>query len=106
MDMHEHPKSLLVDKDGKETRLNYIEARKRIYVKEYCRLVRKLPEYKELQELYAAKKTLVLCEVDVPDKAIMSLGLLNELLDNEKIRFGHGLCLAKALLEDSENING
>ena len=48
--------SLLVDKDGKETRLNYIEARKRIYVKEYCRLVRKLPEYKELQELYAAKK--------------------------------------------------
>lgn len=96
--------SLLIDKNGTETRLDYIEARKRIYIKEYCRLVRKLPEYQELKNyLLEENKTLVICEIDVPDNEVMSLEKLEKMADDKKIRFGHGLCLAWELLKEMPN---
>ena len=40
--------SVTISKDGTQTRLNYINARKQIYTKEYIRLIKQLPEYQEL----------------------------------------------------------
>lgn len=40
--------ALSIDKDGLETRLDYLSARKELYVKEYIRLIRALPEYNTL----------------------------------------------------------
>ena len=40
--------SLIIDKDGSQTRLDYIQFRKEVYCKEYSRLIRQLPEYKTL----------------------------------------------------------
>lgn len=95
--------SLLIDKDGAETRLDYIEARKEIYVKEYCRLVRQMPEFNELLDLLKQKKHLIICEVDVPDNEVMRIDKLEQLVNNTSIRFGHGLCLAWELLKEYQH---
>lgn len=40
--------SLCIDEYGNEDRMNYITSRKYMYVKEYIRLIKKLPEYNKL----------------------------------------------------------
>ncbi len=95
--------SLLCPLNKPEERLSYLEARDRIYVREYCRLVRKEPEYLTLLNLLRANKTLIICEIDVPDNNQLSMDVLNFLQNSTTKPFGHGLCLAKALLEDLEN---
>ena len=95
--------SLEISKDGTEQRLNYLEARKEIYFKEYCRLVEKLPEYKTLLGMLQKGQDIVLCETDVPDNEIMDQEKLAALLINPSIKFGHGLCLAYSLLNHLNN---
>ena len=90
--------SLYIGLDGIEKRLDYIQARKNIYVKEYCRLIRKIPEFEELRNALKENKTLIICEIDVPDNEIITLPKLDTLLNNKRIKFGHGLCLAMELL--------
>lgn len=94
--------SLLIDKNnGLEKRFNYIEARKNIYLKEYCRLIKKLDLYKELVDLYKnKKKTLIICETDVPDNEIITRAKLEKLIEDPSKPFGHGLCLAWCLLDE------
>lgn len=92
--------SLLIDANGNETRLDYITARKRIYIDEYCRLVRAMPKFLELKRHLAQGKTLIICEVDVPDNEIITIEKLERLAEDERITFGHGLCLAWELLKD------
>lgn len=92
--------TLLIDENGNEKRLSYIEARKEIYIKEYCRLVRKLPEFNRLSRLLNEGKNLVICEVDVPDNEVVTIEKLEKLVENKSIKFGHGLCLAWELLKD------
>ena len=91
--------SLLIDRDGKERRLGYIEARKVIYFEEYCRLIEQLPEFEQLLKLLNEKKNLIICEVDVPDNEIITLEKIKTLIDCPSIKFGHGLCLAYSLLK-------
>jgi hypothetical protein len=105
--------SLLITSD-RNIRLNYIEARKRIYVQEYCRLVRKLPEYLQLLNKVRSGENICICEIDVPSKEkkgyynnvdenglyYADLVTLNQLLNDPSEPFGHGLCLCLALLED------
>jgi len=96
-------------------RLNYIEARQQIYIKEYSRLIRNLDIYKEL--LNELKQGINLCiyEIDVPEKNKKgnfkfvneidntyncTIENLNILSNDPSEAFGHGLCLAKTLLED------
>lgn len=95
--------TLLIDKDGREERLDYIEARNRLYITEYCRLVRALPEFRELVEILKSGKTLIICEVDVPNGETMSIQKLETLAQDKNIKFGHGLCLAWELLKTLEN---
>jgi hypothetical protein len=99
--------SLLIDKDGRERRLNYLEARQKIYIQEYNRLVKKLPEYQKLKDLLIQHdKTLVICEIDVPDNETMTLEKLEKLAADERQPFGHGLCLAWELLKEIKKNSG
>jgi len=91
---------LYKDKMGIETKLNFIESRKQIYLKEYCRLIRNLDLYKELLNLLNNDFELVICEIDVLDNKVLDLELLEKMIVDDKIKFGHGLCLAYALLND------
>ena len=110
--------SLITDKHGNERRLDYIAARKELYCKEYIRLVRVLPEYQQLLADLRQGKNLLICEVDVPVKGkkgeygrdcdadgncLMTLAKLEIMLNDPQEAFGHGLCLAMALLEDLEH---
>lgn len=94
---------LCIDEDGNETRLNHIQARKKLYVNEYSRLIRKLKQFRSLLELLKQGKTLVICETDVPDDEIMTLDKLENLIEDNTIKFGHGLCLARELLMELGN---
>jgi len=107
--------SLIIDKDKNETRLNYLDTRKEIYVKEYTRLIKKLPIYEELLNKLKKGKNIMICEVDVPAQnkkgeygkdcdinniCYMSIEKLELLLNDTNEAYGHGLCLAYSLLID------
>lgn len=105
--------SLLKKQDGTEKRLDYITSRIRIYSNEYKRLIRKLPIYKELLEL-TKNNNICIFEIDVPCKTKkglfskvnddgtydVTIEKINELIKDPSEPFGHGLCLAHAILED------
>lgn len=101
-------------------KLNYIEARKRIYIPEYIRLVKEAKQFKELKALLAKGVNLLIIEVDGPhqeslgyyqDKynvgsdfiqkntVLATIDNLQILLNDDKHPFGHGHCLAAALLD-------
>jgi hypothetical protein len=107
--------ALCIDKDGNETRMDYITTRKDIYVKEYSRLIRKTPEYSKLLTKLTKGENIMLCEIDVPANnkkgeygndcdenniCHMSIDKLEILLNDPSEAFGHGLCLAYCLLID------
>lgn len=97
--------ALMIEKDGKETRLDYIQARKQLYVKEYCRLIRQLPMFQTLVDMLKDNKTLVICEIDVPDNEIITIEKLERLVEDTSIKFEHGLCLAWELLKELNKSN-
>lgn len=107
--------SVCIDIDGNERRLDYISARKEIYVKEYTRLIKKLPEYEELLSKLRKGKNIMICEIDVPARnkrgeygkdcdenniCHITIEKLELLLNDTSEAFGHGLCLAYSLLLD------
>jgi hypothetical protein len=109
--------SLFIDQDDQISQLNYIQSRKKIYIREYIRLVRKLPQYQKLVGLIRNGQKITILEMDVPSpKKKGNYGLLcnkhgiyTPTLQNLKILindtnepFGHGLCLSAALLIDLE----
>jgi hypothetical protein len=111
---------LCIDKEGNEHRLDYISTRKEIYVKEYIRLIKNLPEYIKLLDKLKNGENIMICEVDVPSKnkkgeygkdcnendiCYMSIEKLELLLNDTNEAFGHGLCLAYSLLLDLEQKN-
>lgn len=106
---------LCVDKDGNETRMDYLTTRKQIYVKEYIRLIKTLPEYVKLLNKLKKGENIMICEMDVPANGKrgeygkncdennichMSIEKLEILLNDTNEAFGHGLCLAYSLLLD------
>jgi len=106
---------LCVDKDGNETRMDYLTTRKQIYVKEYIRLIKNLPEYVKLLDKLKNGNNIMICEMDVPANGKkgeygkncdennichMSIEKLEILLNDTNEAFGHGLCLAYSLLLD------
>lgn len=111
--------TLCIDKDGNEIRFDYDTSRREIYVKEYIRLVKNLPEYTKLLNKLRDGQNIMLCEIDVPargksglygedcdayDVSIMSISKLEALLNDTSEAFGHGLCLAYSLLLDMNNM--
>jgi len=106
---------LCVDKDGNEIRMDYLTTRKQIYVKEYIRLIKTLPEYVKLLNKLKKGENIMICEMDVPANGKrgeygkncdennichMSIEKLEILLNDTNEAFGHGLCLAYSLLLD------
>jgi hypothetical protein len=94
-------------------RLGYIDARKRLYFAEYIRLARRTAEYARLLDAVRAGRHVCIGEIDVPApgkrgthnsaaaEVQMTLPYLQAMLDDESEPFGHGLCLAWALLTDA-----
>jgi len=108
----------LVDPNEPDKQLNYIEARKEIYLKEYVALVKEQPKFKELQRMLKKGINLLIIEVDGPhqeslayyqkkygvdqsfieqDTMLATPENLDIMLNDEKHAFGHGYCLAIAL---------
>ena len=121
-------KCLYAIKDKNDlTKLDYIESRKQIYVKLYCELVRKQPKFVELKNRLEAGENLLIIEVDAPHSESLNYykeeyGVEDDFIENDtmiatdenlmimlndpKHPFGHGYCLAMALLDlDDELIN-
>jgi hypothetical protein len=102
-------------KKGQRKDLIIYQREKELYVKEYIRLIKVLPEYTKLLNKLKDGKNIMICEVDVPAKnkrgeygndcddnniCFMSLEKLEKLLNDSNEAFGHGLCLAYSLLID------
>jgi len=104
-------------------KLGYIDARKQIYIPEYCRLVKRQKKFKQLKRKIAAGENIMIVEVDGPhgesishyiakygvkrDFILNNSMLVEEnnikiMLNDPKHNFGHGYCLAMALLGKEE----
>lgn len=107
------------DTDDHSKRYGYIDARKNIYCNKYKKLVRELDIYNELLQDVKNGVKILITEVDVPckgKKGFYGLNLdenniyqadldkIQVLLNDPSEAFGHGICLAYALLEDL-NVN-
>ena len=98
--------------------LDYIEARKAIYVPIYTELVKKCKKFKVLKEKLSKGVNLLICEVDGPHQESLDYYIekyhvnstfiesntimatrenLNIMLNDDKHPYGHGYCLASAL---------
>lgn len=118
------------DKDVKSNKyanpLDYIESRKQIYCTEYKRLVKKEELFNELVRKLKKGKNLLIIEVDGPhqesleyyknkyqvdDNFIVDNTMLatkhnlNIMLNDPKHPYGHGYCLAEALLDATATKN-
>lgn len=111
-----------VAKNGEK--FDYIESRKKVYLQEYCRLVRKTSEFQELKKKLKEGKKLLIIEVDGPHQeslnyykekydmkddfienntVIVSPDTMKILINDPKHCFGHGYCLGIALLDMDKN---
>ncbi len=101
------------------TPLDYIESRKGIYVPIYTELVKKEQQFKQLQRRLENGENLLIIDIDGPhqesleyykkkynvrndfivnDTILITEENLNIMVNDEKHPFGHGYCLAAALL--------
>ena len=100
-------------------KLDYVESRKAIYLPLFCKLVKKQPQFQELKKRLAKGENLLILEVDGPHQESLSYyrhkyGVgedfiqdhtilvtkphMRVMLNDPKHPFGHGYCLAMALL--------
>lgn len=121
-DRHKCLFSLKEDPNGNidPTPLNYIEGRKQIYLPVYTTLVKKQKQFLELRMRLENGENLLIIEVDGPHQESLNYYMkkynveedfienstmlsnddnLNIMLNDEKHAFGHGYCLAAALLD-------
>lgn len=117
---HRHKCLFSIKDQNTNKKLNYIEARKQIYLPEYCRLVREQKKFHELKKRLENGENLLIIEVDGPhqesmdyyrenygvdkkfiqrDTVIANDENLHILLNDDTHPFGHGYCLAIALLD-------
>lgn len=96
---------------GKWEYLNYLESRKKIYWSIYRDAVRKQLDFYKLKQMLQEGKNLLIIEVDGPkngcdisslvcdDTVLITRDILKLALNDLKYSFGHGYCLAAALLD-------
>lgn len=103
------------------TKLDYVDARKKIYVPLYQQLAREQPIYKSLLERLRKGENLLIIEVDGPHQEslkyyqetysvpsdfienntmLVNEDNLNIMLNDTVHPYGHGYCLAEALMKD------
>ena len=112
---------MIIKKDFSYEMLTYIEARKRLYKQEYIRLIRKLPEYQKILNMVLNGLNICIHDIDVPSPEkkgyygslcrpdgifVCNKRDLDLLINDSSEAFGHGLCIAMALIEDVERIIG
>lgn len=106
-----------------KSRLSYVEARKQIYLRSYLEAVVKEDQFKELQERLVGGENLLIIEVNGPHQESLKYYVdtygvsnlffqhstvqatkrnLKILINDTKHPFGHGYCLAAALLGITE----
>lgn len=106
-------------------KLDYIAARKLVYLREYCRLVKNKPKFTELQKRLTNGENLLIIEVDGPhgedieyyknrynvnndfidhNTMIANENNLHIMINDSKHPFGHGYCLAAALLDLADTL--
>jgi len=106
-------------KKNSNKQLDYVSARKQIYIPVYCTLVKKEKLFKKLQNKLNNGKNLLIIEVDGPhsesldyykkeynvddnfiknDTMLVNKVNINIMLNDTKHPFGHGYCLALVLL--------
>jgi len=116
---YDHRHHCLYSLTSKGEKLNYIQARKEIYLASYTQAVLVHPFFYELLMMLHEGKNLLICEVDGPheesnpyytdtykiNKKLISNNIvdindyiLNILLNDTKHPYGHGYCLAHTLL--------
>lgn len=102
--------------------LDYIDARKQIYLPNYIESVQKESQFEDLKKLLKKGKNLLILEVDGPHQESLSYykkkyNVNDDFIDNNTMLatsknidimlndeihpFGHGYCLAAALLEEN-----
>lgn len=107
--------------ESSDEKLDYIEARKQIYLPVYCDLVRGQRQYEELLQRLRVGEKLLIIEVDGPHQEDLDYYIekynvaknfivnntikatrenMDIMLNDPKHPFGHGYCLALALLDD------
>lgn len=120
---HRHTcKGVILEDDAKDlsTALGKIESRKKLYIPLYCRLAKEQLQFKNLYKRLRKGENLLICEVDVAfaedmqrykeefgvadnfiEKNTMLINKTNIeiVLHDIKRPFGHGYCLALALLD-------
>lgn len=77
-------------------RLSYVEARKKIYIPLYSNAVKNTKAYNKLEQIYKSEKDIWLSCFDAYNLT-PSVGLYDTLINNSKIKFGHGYVLAMML---------
>lgn len=96
---HRHPMGHIFPKyswwDG--TKLDYIEARKKIYIPLYTKAVIKTAGYQELKRLYEAGERICLLDYDSFDYQSMGYSI-NDVIEDKNHSLGHSFVL-KCLLE-------
>lgn len=115
----------LAEKNGviDNNKLNYIEARKSIYLPLYCEMVKQEKMFHDLKQRLQKGENLLIIEVDGPhqeslnyykdkynvddtfidqDSMLITEQNINIMLNDEKHAFGHGYCISMALLEMNE----
>lgn len=121
---HRHKCLYLLDDDN--NKLQLIEARKKVYLPTYSRLVKKVKEFNELKELLNKGQNLLIIEPDGPKQESLFYYMeeygvkkdfikdgtikinqenINIMLNDKKHSFGHGYCLAMCLLNKDEEWN-
>lgn len=89
--------------------LGYIDSRKKVYVPEYTKLVEPTPSFRSLRRLVRdgdpGSRPVVIEDFDGPRAADgsplcleVTLALLYEKINDSRFPFGHGYCIAAALL--------
>ncbi len=79
-------------------KLDYIQARKTIYVPIYARFVKETDSFQRLLALYQSGKTIVLRDYDAYDHIKEGISL-EEVLNNPNRKCGHAFVLAMMLLD-------
>ncbi len=113
--------TVLVDENNEYEIIDYVTARKRLYSPTYKQLVREADQYSDLLKKLKKGTNLLIMEVDGPHSESLNYymkkyGVDDDFIENNTIlatkknlkimvnddyhRYGHGYCLAEALMED------
>lgn len=95
--------SLWENEKGEYVKLDYIEARKKIYCGEYARLAPSTEHFKKMKKMLLEGKNLQILEVDGSEGGLdIDEKTIREKINDTSKPFGHGYTIA-ALLLDGEN---